>query len=103
MNAQQAAHLGAGVAIPQKFPIRSKVVGPQLAAGLQRVLHEPRIRAAAHRISALMQAERWTPAEQAASIIEGVGWTAGSLCAPLACPALLAWRDECAEMAPACS
>lgn len=64
---------------------------PKLAQNLQqalsRVLQEPSFAKSAARMSYLMRAHRWTPAEVAASALEHAAWTQGE-------PHLQAWRPD---------
>ena len=100
-NAAQAEHKGVGIALSMKFPVKvlahpwqlvhhhilspepasvvqAPVLGPQMEAALKRVLADPGYKQRAERISELMQAQRWSPAEKAANVVESVGWSKGS-------------------------
>ena len=62
-NIAVAQDRGFGLAVS----VRSKSLATDLEKALRRVLHEPSFAANAGRISKLMKAKRWAPAELAAS------------------------------------
>ena len=68
INAQQGQHLGAGVHVDVKLPIKAAALKGTLGPALQRVLSERSYKESAQHISRLMRATRWTPAEKAASV-----------------------------------
>lgn len=62
-NVARAIDRGFGLAVS----VQSKTLAKDMEHALKRVLHEPSFAASAARISHLVKARRWTPAETAAS------------------------------------
>ena len=66
-NAGQVEMLGAGAHVKCKYPIQRQDLAAQLAAALNKVLSYNALHKSAKDIAAKMKAQRWTPAERAAS------------------------------------
>ena len=67
-NADQVEFLGAGLNANCKYPIERHDLSAKLTAALVRVAESDSMQPAAQRISQLMRAQRWSAAEQAASM-----------------------------------
>lgn len=66
-NGAQAAALGFGIHVDLAMPVEPAAVVEKLGAALSQLLADGSYAAKARHYSQLMQAERWTPVEQAAS------------------------------------
>ena len=66
-NAEQVEFLGAGLLVRCLYPIQSGDLAAKLTAAIHEAAASTTMHAAAQRISHLMQADRWTAAERAAS------------------------------------
>ncbi|KAK9806604.1 hypothetical protein WJX73_008120 [Symbiochloris irregularis] len=78
LNANRIQNLGAGIALQIASPINPRELAQNLGTAFERVLATDSYAEKARHISKLMRAERWTPAQKAASLIENVAWTNGS-------------------------
>ena len=67
-NARLAEDKGAAISVAVKSPIEAAELEPKLRAALGKMLGSPSYKEAALNISRVMRAQRWTPAEKAASV-----------------------------------
>ncbi|KAK9794958.1 hypothetical protein WJX73_003384 [Symbiochloris irregularis] len=77
-HAKQVEALGAGLGIHIASPIDIAQLARLLSAAFTKLLATDDYLNTARRYSQLMRAERWTPVEKAASVLEHAGWTKGS-------------------------